>query len=865
MAYRCNEGHVLTRAGYTLCYPGMRSRDMTNVHCSHCRAQRFSEELVCIASGRDVPVCTCAHAVTSPGPEAQGKPPVRPPAVQATPHVPASVDGVTLHGPVPNLGNTCYFAAALHIVAALLPDSAPERIPSNLHSFFGTDNTKAKRRFAAAARDLKSGRDVAAQLPDAVAALGLILPAWAAGQQYDVDKCLSRLLDSRPADPITASVLDAGAYLTTVVSRMEFEGTTKSVAFTQHDSGLRLDMPAHYAVGPHALDDIIDFNIAKRDMNQANCPTCPVTGTWSRATVTSTFAALPHRLRITLKRFLSDQGTLTKDGRLAVVPRFLHLHRWAGPGIPALQLSYRLCAAAIHHGDTLAAGHYTTLLFDNAGNATWWDDGTVRTARADIQYLLGRAYVLAYRRLPHGDALLQQQADAITLPVDARAKRARHRLEPTGSHAFRMADIFWDEHTDTVPANIPLASSQAPPLAGVCEYFADCAGIDMISLIAKAVFPQIPFDQVGCTEAGLLQRRFIQANHAFRSCTHDMVTRPVPTRSMGLYAAGTPCVSFAPGGKRDGLNSKHGRLWLQSLKFVYLNRPTVFALENSSHLATHAAGALINTAIAYASEWGYRVTDNKVGTIRRGIPHARCRHFLIGVRADRCRLNFAWGPECPPLPLAWFLDPHQPSTDPEAIPGTLAAPIAIRESTRRARQRGVTGDWVVNIHHSVSWSRNRSAPAPHLASLTATLSAGPWLGSRHRRLRSHEGIRLQGLVPAWALWPPSQSAVWFLIGNTITGNVAYQLLHETFRLLGFECGGLVVWTATDHAAAILADAASPRAAAVFPAGADLSSRYVPNLAAPRTAVIDLTEPDNLEALPLAARQLGEARAVQGEM
>ena len=62
--------------------------------------------------------------------------------------------------------------------------------------------------------------------------------------------------------------------------------------------------------------------------------------------------------------------------------------------------------------------------------------------------------------------------------------------------------------------------------------------------------------------------------------------------------------------------------------------------------------------------------------------------------------------------------------------------------------------------------------------------AGPWLLSRGRRLRPHEGARLQGIVPETLSWLLSRTRIFHLLGDSMSLNVVERILLAALKCIG---------------------------------------------------------------------------------
>ena len=103
------------------------------------------------------------------------------------------------------------------------------------------------------------------------------------------------------------------------------------------------------------------------------------------------------------------------------------------------------------------------------------------------------------------------------------------------------------------------------------------------------------------------------------------------------FLYGFPCNDFSLVGESKGLHGNYGGLYTYGVKYISRANPLFFFAENVSGLSSANEGKafkLILEALNNAGEFGYTITANLYKFEEYGIPQARHRYILIGIRGD---------------------------------------------------------------------------------------------------------------------------------------------------------------------------------------------------------------------------------------
>lgn len=103
------------------------------------------------------------------------------------------------------------------------------------------------------------------------------------------------------------------------------------------------------------------------------------------------------------------------------------------------------------------------------------------------------------------------------------------------------------------------------------------------------------------------------------------------------FLYGFPCNDFSKVGESRGLDGKFGGLYSYGVKYIDRVNPLFFFAENVTGLSSANDGKgfeQILKALNHAGEFGYTITANLYKFEEYGVPQARHRYILIGIRGD---------------------------------------------------------------------------------------------------------------------------------------------------------------------------------------------------------------------------------------
>lgn len=103
------------------------------------------------------------------------------------------------------------------------------------------------------------------------------------------------------------------------------------------------------------------------------------------------------------------------------------------------------------------------------------------------------------------------------------------------------------------------------------------------------------------------------------------------------FLYGFPCNDFSHVGESKGLNGNFGGLYAYGVKYIERVNPLFFFAENVSGLSSANEGNAfqkILRALNHAGKFGYTITAHLYKFEDYGVPQARHRYILIGIRGD---------------------------------------------------------------------------------------------------------------------------------------------------------------------------------------------------------------------------------------
>lgn len=99
-------------------------------------------------------------------------------------------------------------------------------------------------------------------------------------------------------------------------------------------------------------------------------------------------------------------------------------------------------------------------------------------------------------------------------------------------------------------------------------------------------------------------------------------------------AFGFPCNDFSVVGEQKGINGDYGALYTYGVKALRVHRPMWFIAENVSGLQSANGGAAFELILRDLKDAGYRIYPHLYKFEQYGVPQARHRVIIVGIRDD---------------------------------------------------------------------------------------------------------------------------------------------------------------------------------------------------------------------------------------
>ncbi len=103
------------------------------------------------------------------------------------------------------------------------------------------------------------------------------------------------------------------------------------------------------------------------------------------------------------------------------------------------------------------------------------------------------------------------------------------------------------------------------------------------------------------------------------------------------FLYGFPCNDFSHVGESKGLEGKFGPLYEYGVQYINASNPLFILAENVSGLSSANAGSAFETILnklSNAGQYGYTLTTHLYKFEEYGIPQARHRYIIVGMRKD---------------------------------------------------------------------------------------------------------------------------------------------------------------------------------------------------------------------------------------
>lgn len=184
----------------------------------------------------------------------------------------------------------------------------------------------------------------------------------------------------------------------------------------------------------------------------------------------------------------------------------------------------------------------------------------------------------------------------------------------TRTTQFRLGELF------SGPGGIAMGASQATiedPSFGIVHQWANDLDPDTCRTYARNVFDDPDSRSVICGDIKTLDFKELHARG-----------------DIDGLAFGFPCNDFSVVGERKGFDGKFGPLYTYGIKALRQFKPMWFFAENVGGIRNSNGGAEFKQIMLDMQDAGYRIYPHYYRFEQYGVPQARHRVIIIGIRED---------------------------------------------------------------------------------------------------------------------------------------------------------------------------------------------------------------------------------------
>lgn len=107
-----------------------------------------------------------------------------------------------------------------------------------------------------------------------------------------------------------------------------------------------------------------------------------------------------------------------------------------------------------------------------------------------------------------------------------------------------------------------------------------------------------------------------------------------------LLCGGFPCQPFSVSGKQLGFEDARGTLFFEVMRLASEKRPKVVFLENVANYVRHQGGKTLELTVSMLEDAGYATKWAVLNASDYGVPQARKRFYIVGIRKDGAKREF---------------------------------------------------------------------------------------------------------------------------------------------------------------------------------------------------------------------------------
>lgn len=192
------------------------------------------------------------------------------------------------------------------------------------------------------------------------------------------------------------------------------------------------------------------------------------------------------------------------------------------------------------------------------------------------------------------------------------------------------------------PINIDVSILPKGDNLKVISLFSGCGGMDLgfrgeFNVFGKH-FEKNPYDIVFAN--GIIKRTCDTYIHNFGQKPYNGDIRELDYTLLpdaDIVIGGFPCQDFSLAGKRKGLTTERGKLYLEMKKIIEYSSPMAFVAENVDGIRKNKTGndtSALNVILDDFRNLGYTVVYNVLNAVDYGVPQNRIRVIIVGIKSE---------------------------------------------------------------------------------------------------------------------------------------------------------------------------------------------------------------------------------------
>lgn len=200
--------------------------------------------------------------------------------------------------------------------------------------------------------------------------------------------------------------------------------------------------------------------------------------------------------------------------------------------------------------------------------------------------------------------------------------------------------LFDDEKLDKFQVSVEIIPHNRT--LKVISLFSGCGGMDLgfrgdFNIFGNH-FSKNPYDIIFAND--IIQRGCDTYKYNFQHESHCCDIRELDYNILpraDIVIGGFPCQDFSLAGKRKGLSTDRGRLYLEMKKVIEYCKPIAFVAENIDGIRRNITGndtSALDIILDDFRNIGYNVVYKPLNAADYGVPQNRIRIIIVGIRND---------------------------------------------------------------------------------------------------------------------------------------------------------------------------------------------------------------------------------------